>query len=298
MQKSSHGIAITSTQLLRLIAAANNALGIDLSVFRDDYLSAQFCKFMYEHRMSPIELLIRIEASASAREPGKPVDNRSVLLNSALLDCLYCGGDRFYRDRKVFEKIKDVIAALPPVFGVKNVSILSAGCGHGEEPSSIGLVAWNALNKSESTFTLFGIDISGARIKDCCSGSFHLSLLRDIPVDYLGGISVDDKKKRFKLIPEIGSAMHYKRANLFDETLATEYPSAFHLISMRYVLVFLKPQSKARLLESTLRMLACNGILWLGVGEFIENPSRYGLELLDASFYRKIEGTSVIESPC
>ena len=123
-------------------------------------------------------------------------------------------------------------------------------------------------------------------------------MLRDIPVDYLGGISVDDKKKRFKLIPEIGSAMHYKRANLFDETLATEYPSAFHLISMRYVLVFLKPQSKARLLESTLRMLACNGILWLGVGEFIENPSRYGLELLDASFYRKIEGTSVIESPC
>lgn len=186
----------------------------------------------------------------------------------------------FYRNPDQWRILdKDVIPQLVNKFG-KRLKIWSAACSTGDEPYSLVM----ALSKHMplDQIKILATDLDKTVINKAKVGLYNSKSIASVP---------DDLKKKYftqvgpsyKIADEIKARVEFKEHNLLKDV----YPSDYHLIVCRNVLIYFTEEAKDDVFRKFNRSLAKGGILFIGSTEQIINYKEMGYERQSSFFYIK-----------
>ncbi len=254
-----------------------DSTGLDCNSYKDDFL---------ERRIS-----IRLAAHGT--------DNYKDYLNVlernkreyiTLMDTISVDVSRFFRDKDVFDTLKENI--LPKILKRKRkkknkiLTVWSAGCDTGEEPYSVAILLHEILQSELSNFfiQIYGTDISEERIKRAKKAKYAATKFQEMDPSYVnkyfyysGGLFKlkDNVKKLVKFEKE--DLVSGKRHNFVD------------LIICRNVLIYFTKKIQEKVLVDFYNCLNSDGYLMLGKSETLIGKSKYKFKFLDDAdrIYRK-----------
>lgn len=186
----------------------------------------------------------------------------------------------FYRNPEQW-KILDtqIIPELIQKFG-KNLKVWSAACSTGDEPYS--LVMALSRHVPLDHIRIFATDLDKQVIAKAKVGLYSEKSIAAVPEDM--------KRKYFtqvgpsyKISDAVKARVEFKEHNLLKDT----YPSGYHLIVCRNVLIYFTEEAKDEVFRKFCRSLAVGGMLFIGSTEQIMNYKDVGFERKNSFFYQK-----------
>lgn len=182
----------------------------------------------------------------------------------ALVTALTVGETYFLRERGQLEFIgASVIPELLLASGGARLKAWSAGCARGEEAYSLAITA----HEADAPIRVLGTDISVPRLEQARSASYGEWSFRGVAPD-LRARYFRRTHDRFEVIPAIRSRVEFRELNL----AAADWSGAdalgpFDLILCRNTLIYLDPQTVARVARRLLASLTPAGWLFLGASD-------------------------------
>lgn len=186
----------------------------------------------------------------------------------------------FYRNPEQWKQMDEqIIPELIQKFG-KNLKIWSAACSTGDEPYSLVMALSRHLPLSD--IKIHATDLDKQVIAKAKVGLYAEKSIVAVP---------DDLKKKYftkvgssyKISDEIMSRVEFKEHNLLKDS----YPSDYHLIVCRNVLIYFTEEAKDEVFRKYLQTLVKGGILFIGSTEQIINYKELGYERKNSFFYQK-----------
>lgn len=186
----------------------------------------------------------------------------------------------FYRNPEQWKQMDEqIIPELIQRFG-KHLKIWSAACSTGDEPYSLVMAFSRHLPLSD--IKIYATDLDKQVIAKAKVGLYSDKSIAAVP---------DDLKKKYftkigssyKISDEIMSRVEFKEHNLLKDA----YPSDYHLIVCRNVLIYFTEEAKDEVFRKYLQTLAKGGILFIGSTEQIINYKELGYERKNSFFYQK-----------
>lgn len=186
----------------------------------------------------------------------------------------------FFRNKDQWDLMdKQMVPELIGKFG-KNLKIWSAACSTGDEPYTIVMLLSKHIPLNQITIT--ATDLDTVAIAKAKNGVYSAKEIAGVPDEF--------KKKYFKaeganfaISDEIKSRVQFKQADL----LRDPYPSNYHLIVCRNVLIYFTEEAKDQTFRKFFAALAPKGILFIGSTEQIINYKDMGFERKNSFYYEK-----------
>ncbi len=186
----------------------------------------------------------------------------------------------FYRNVDQWQLLdKDVFPDLINRYG-KNLKIWSAACSTGDEPYSLVMALSRHLPINQ--IRIYATDLDKQVIEKAKLGLYGEKSVAGVPADL--------KKKFFTKIglsyqisDEVKSRVEFREHNLLKDT----YPTDFHLIVCRNVLIYFTEEAKDEVFRKFQRSLKPGGYLFIGSTEQIINYKDVGFERKNSFFYQK-----------
>ncbi|MBE5883119.1 MAG: protein-glutamate O-methyltransferase CheR [Lachnospiraceae bacterium] len=186
----------------------------------------------------------------------------------------------FYRNPEQWEILdKTIFPELISKYG-KNLKIWSAACSTGDEPYSLVMALSRHIPLNQ--IKIFATDLDKQVIAKAKVGLYTEKSIASVPEDL--------KKKYFtkvgpsyKIADEIKARVEFKEHNLLKDA----YPTEYHLIVCRNVLIYFTEQAKDEVFRKYFKSLAKGGILFIGSTEQIMNYREIGFERKNSFFYAK-----------
>lgn len=191
-----------------------------------------------------------------------------------MLDSLCTNETRFFREPRQFAFIEDCLlpawaaqaqAGLRP----RRVRAWSAASSTGEEPYSLAMTLLSAFPPGTGwDLEVLATDLSTRALARAEAALWPIDKAREIPPALLRRFmlrGVGSQEGRMKVSPELRSLVRFQRLNLNDEHYAA--PRDCDLVLCRNVLIYFRPELKARVVERLLEHLAPDGCLFLGHAE-------------------------------
>lgn len=186
-------------------------------------------------------------------------------------DLTYITISRFYRDREVFETVKNHI--LPEISAKAKLeqrvpSVWSAGSCSGEEPYTISLI-WNMdiMNNKKSDFTIriIASEKNSELIQRSRAACYNGSSLKDLPEIYINECFIYKDDKYFL------KNIYKEGVGFVEQDIRTEMPDGiFDLILCRYlVFTYFSVEKQVDLLRMIVKRLRKGGYLITGTHEKI-----------------------------
>jgi chemotaxis protein methyltransferase WspC len=168
----------------------------------------------------------------------------------------------FFRGEPVFrflaEHAAQVVRARP---GGAPFRALSVPCSSGEEPCSLALALFEA-QVPRSAWSVDAVDLSERLLDRARRGEYSELSFRQTPLE-LRQRYFRPAGARWALEPAVREAVRYRQGNLLAaDFLAGEAP--FDLVLCRNLLIYLRPEARARALATLDRLVAADGLLGLG----------------------------------
>ena len=186
----------------------------------------------------------------------------------------------FFRNPDNYEYLEDEI--LPKLFNkYDKVKIWSAASSNGCEAYTVAIIL-NELNIRSKRYQLKATDIDPGILKEAREAKYKKNALKNVD-DKLKQKYFDKQGKFYHLDPKIKRKVDFSRINLLEDN----YDSNIHLILCRNVFIYFTKPVKDRLTNKLSNALNQNGILFLGNTEYLLQPSKFNLEKIHTSFYRK-----------
>jgi len=183
----------------------------------------------------------------------------------------------FFRDKRPFELLRAEL--LPKLIEARRhartLRFWSAACSTGQEAYSLAmlmrehfpmLVGWD--------LRVEGTDISGEVVERARAGRYHrIEMNRGLPARYVVRY-FDRAGEDWVMKPEVRALCHFRRANL----CASPPPfgradDRFDVIFLRNVMLYFSQETRRTLLAGIHRVLAPDGVLFLGSSEQPADPS-------------------------
>lgn len=171
---------------------------------------------------------------------------------------------RFFRDRTLWQVLKDRL--LPELVGKLDgpLHVWSAGCAGGEEPYTIAIL-FHMVGHS-SRLSLLATDIQSVCLERARAGCFGKSSLKEVPDDLRNRFFVSQKGgRRFRIRPDIIPPIQWRQHHLLNDA-----PPAgpFHMIFLRNnILTYHKGTELQTGLDRIISVLAPGGYLVVGSHE-------------------------------
>lgn len=186
----------------------------------------------------------------------------------------------FYRNVDQWELLdKDVFPELINRYG-KNLKIWSAACSTGDEPYSLVMALSRHIPVNQ--IKIYATDLDKQVIEKAKLGLYGEKSVAGVPADL--------KKKFFTKIgpsyqisDEVKSRVEFREHNLLKDT----YPTDFHLIVCRNVLIYFTEEAKDEVFRKFQKSLKPGGYLFIGSTEQIINYRDVGFERKNSFFYQK-----------
>ena len=186
----------------------------------------------------------------------------------------------FYRNVDQWQLLdKDVFPELINRYG-KNLKIWSAACSTGDEPYSLVMALSRHLPINQ--IKIYATDLDKQVIEKAKLGLYGEKSVAGVPADL--------RKKFFTQIgpsyqisDEVKSRVEFREHNLLKDT----YPTDFHLIVCRNVLIYFTEEAKDEVFRKFQKSLKPGGYLFIGSTEQIINYRDVGFERKNSFFYQK-----------
>lgn len=222
-------------------------MGIDLSAYRESYILRRVKIRMVKTHCSTLSsyytLLLKEE-----KEPQNLIDTIGINVSS------------FFRDKDVFEKVKNIIL---PYFKNKDfIKIWSAGCAQGEEAYTLSILF---LEQGFKNFKIFATDFDSEIIEKAKNAIFEEQKFNEFPfylkIKYIE--KLNDNK--YKIKDFVKERIEFRIHNL----LSLPFENDFDLILCRNVLIYMQKEAQRKVFENLTSSLKKDGILILGKVEII-----------------------------
>jgi len=193
-----------------------------------------------------------------------------------MIDRICTNETQFFREARQFAFLEERLipswtSAADAGLRPRRVRAWSAACSTGEEPYSVAMVLLHHLPPAAGwQVEILASDLSTRALEQAAAGLWPVDRSSPIPVRYLKQFmlrGVGPEAGRMAAGSAIRSAVRFQRLNLVDETCALE--AGFDVVFCRNVLIYFRPETKARVLQRLTGCLAAGGHLFLGHAECV-----------------------------
>lgn len=216
---------------------------------------------------------------------------KNPILERAIAEAMTINETSFFRDSRPFELLR--MELLPKLIETRKLTrglrFWSAACSTGQEAYSLGmlmlehfpmLTGWN--------LHIEGTDICGEVVDRAQSGSYHrIEINRGLPARFVVRY-FDHVGENWAVKPEVKRLCNFRQANLCSQPLPfNRAGDRFDVIFLRNVMLYFSQETRKTLLAGIHRLLAPDGILFLGSSEQPADPSIWTAVLSGGTCYFK-----------
>lgn len=223
--------------------------------------------YLLESRLSAI---LRQNNLTSLEELITSLKSNDVDLRNSVIEAVSINNTRFFRNRRVFEKIHSIILDfLDNRTPDKHLKIMSIGCAGGQEPVSIAILLEEMELPKDVKVSIYAADMSRQTISRAKQAVYsHYEVQKGLPIQIL--LKYFDKQEDdWRLKDDILKNIHYQVYNVLQPMRETD----FDLILCRNMLSFMTPDAHQKALENIAGGLKENGSLVIGALEMLnDNP--------------------------
>jgi chemotaxis protein methyltransferase CheR len=209
-----------------------------------------------------------------------------------MLDVVTTNKTDFLREPKHFDYL--LHTALPKLSEIRHIGpknpllVWSAGCSSGEEPYTLAMLLSDLAAQSRGFhYSILATDICTEVLKKAATGIYTESDVEPVPLalkkKYLLR-SKDKSKGKVRMIPELRSAIRFRRLNFMDTNFGLRY--ARDIIFCRNVIIYFDRPTQETLINMFCKYLIPGGYLFLGHSETI-NGLQVPLVQVAPTIYRK-----------
>jgi chemotaxis protein methyltransferase CheR len=201
---------------------------------------------------------------------------KNPLLERAIAEAMTINETSFFRDSRPFELLRTEL--LPKLIEARRnqrgLRFWSAACSTGQEGYSIAMLMnehfpmlanWN--------IRVEGTDICAEVVQRAHAGTYHrIEMNRGLPARFVVRY-FDHHGEDWTVKPELRKMCNFRQANLCLSTLPFSAYERFDVIFLRNVMLYFSMETRRTLLAGIHRLLAPDGILFLGSSEQPADPA-------------------------
>jgi chemotaxis protein methyltransferase CheR len=201
-------------------------------------------------------------------------DTHDPLLESTVADAMTINETSFFRDGRPFELLRaDLLPKLIDARrSVRSLRFWSAACSTGQEPYSLAILLREHFpSLGNWQIRIEGTDICEGVLRRAQAARFQqIEVNRGLPARYLVR-HFDQDGNEWIVRPHVQSICHFQKTNLCRFPLP--FRGRFDVIFLRNVMLYFAPETRRALLTEIHRLLAPDGVLFLGSTEQPADPS-------------------------
>jgi chemotaxis protein methyltransferase CheR len=202
---------------------------------------------------------------------------KNPLLERSIAEAMTINETSFFRDGRPFELLRTEL--LPKLIEerrhLRSLRFWSAACSSGQEAYSLAmlllehfplLAGWN--------IRIEGTDICAEVVEKAQAGCYHrIEMNRGLPVRFIVRY-FDHLGENWTVKPEVRKMCNFRQANLCSSLLPfSRKDDRFDIIFLRNVMLYFSQETRKHLLAGIHKVLAPDGILFLGSSEQPADPS-------------------------
>jgi chemotaxis protein methyltransferase CheR len=233
---------------------------------RDYLFETRLTKLLRNQGMTQLDELVR---HLKAR--------KDPLLERSIAEAMTINETSFFRDGRPFELLRTEL--LPKLIEsrrhTRGLRFWSAACSSGQEAYSLGmllnehfplLASWN--------IRIEGTDICAEVVEKAQAGCYHrIEINRGLPARLIVRY-FDHAGENWTVKPEVRKMCNFRQANLCSSPLPfNRSDDRFDVIFLRNVMLYFSQETRKTLLAGIHKVLAPDGILFLGSSEQPADPS-------------------------
>ncbi len=233
---------------------------------RDYLFDARLTELLRHWRMTGLQELV--EHMRQTKNPE---------LERAVAEAMTINETSFFRDGRPFELLR--LKLLPKLIEARRqdraLRFWSAACSTGQEAYSLAMLVREHFPLLSGWSTrIEGTDICSELILRAQRGRFHrIEMSRGLPARYVARY-FDKVGDEWAVKPEIRQMCAFRRANLCAPNLPfARGTDRFDVICLRNVMLYFSQETRKTLLAAVHRLLAPDGVLFLGSAEQPADPS-------------------------
>jgi chemotaxis protein methyltransferase WspC len=210
-----------------------------------------------------------------------------------LLESLVVTESWFFRDQEAFAALAELGRERLASHAPATLRLLSFPCASGEEPYSIAMAL---LDAGADQFQIDAGDISAGALERARRGVYRKNSFRGAELDFRNRY-FRTSEAGFLVADSLRRKIRFFQGNILDEGLCG-LAGNYDFVFCRNLLVYLDPPGRDKALENVSRLLAPDGVLFLGAAEqnAALNAGFVSLTLPMAFAYRR-RGDSVAARP-
>jgi len=229
--------------------------------------------------------------------------SRDPALERAIAEAMTINETSFFRDSRPFELLRTEV--LPKLVEARrnqrSLRFWSAACSSGQEAYSLGMMMLEHFPLlSGWNFTIEGTDICAEVVEKARAGCYHrIEMNRGLPARFVVRY-FDHQGEDWVVKDEVKKMCHFRQANLCGPQFPFQRASdRFDVIFLRNVMLYFSQDTRRVLLSNIHRILAPDGILFLGSSEQPADPSIWTSVLAGGTCHYKprLPGTGNREQP-
>jgi chemotaxis protein methyltransferase CheR len=212
-------------------------------------------------------------------------------LERAIAEAMTINETSFFRDARPFELLRTEL--LPKLIEARRTArslrYWSAACSTGQEGYSLAmlmrahfpmLVGWD--------IRIEGTDLCNEVVERAHAGRFHrIEINRGLPARFVVRY-FDQVGEDWTIKPEVRNLCNFRQANLCAPQLPFNRASdRFDIVFLRNVMLYFSQETRKTLLAGIHRLLAPDGLLFLGSSEQPADPSLWTSNLAGGTCYFK-----------
>jgi len=245
---------------------------------RDYLFDTRLSRLLRNQGMDSLDqLVLRLRAT---RDPA---------LEFAVAEAMTINETSFFRDVRPFDLLRNellpqIIAARRPARALR---IWSAACSTGQEAYSLAMLLLEHFPLLAGwSLSIEGTDLSGEVVARARAGRYHrIEINRGLPARFVVRY-FDHVGEDWIVKPEARSLCHFRQANLCGPALPfNRVTDHFDVIFLRNVMLYFSMDTRRALLAGIHRLLAPDGVLFLGSSEQPADPSLWKAILSGGTCY-------------
>jgi len=247
---------------------------------RDYLFETRLTKLLRNQGMSRLDELVR--HLRTRKDPA---------LERAIAEAMTINETSFFRDSRPFELLR--VELLPKLIETRRMNrgirFWSAACSTGQEAYSIAMLMLEHFPVLGSwNLRIEGTDLSTEVVERAQIGTYHrIEINRGLPARFVVRY-FDHVGEHWVIKPEVRKLCNFRQANLCAPHLPfNRITDRFDIIFLRNVMLYFSQETRKTLLAGIHRVLAPDGILFLGSSEQPADPSIWTAVLAGGTCYYK-----------
>ena len=227
---------------------------------RDYLFETRLSKLLRNQGMTHLEELVQHLKLSKNRE-----------LERSIAEAMTINETSFFRDSRPFELLRAEL--LPKVIEarrhLRSLRFWSGACSSGQEAYSLGMLMLEHFPMLTNwNMRIEGTDICGEVVRHAQAGCYHrMEINRGLPARFVVRY-FDHLGEDWVVKPEVKKMCNFRQANLCGPHLPfSRADDRFDVIFLRNVMLYFSQETRKALLAGIHRLLAPDGVLFLGSSE-------------------------------